>query len=113
MRKRRIGTDAIPQHYYQFGSLNTARPTWEDMVIAYSSIPGYKSHRDHETGTWFIQALVDTFKNHAHKEELIDLLRMTSDTLSKFTNEHGKKQTCNIEMRHLYKKIYFQSGHAQ
>jgi hypothetical protein len=48
--------------------------------------------------------------NHAHEKELIDLLRMTSDYLSKFTNEQGEKQTCNIEMRHLYKRIYFNPG---
>ncbi len=35
------------------------RPTWEDMIIAYSSLPGYASVRDHEKGTWFIQSLVE------------------------------------------------------
>ena len=74
--------------------------------------------------------------NHAHDRELIDLLRvrnftlrknekiennmfftiffenlqMTSDYLSKFTNDDGEKQTCNVEMRHLYKRIYFKPG---
>lgn len=95
---------------YPQGELNTARPTWEDMIIAYSTIPGFTSQRDHEKGTWFIQALVETFMNHAHDRELIDLLRMTSDYLSKFTNDHGEKQTCNVEMRHLYKRIYFLPG---
>ena len=31
--------------------------TWEDMVIAFSTIPGYVSNRDKERGTWFIQSL--------------------------------------------------------
>ena len=35
---------------------------------------------------------------------------MTSDYLSKFTNDDGEKQTCNVEMRHLYKRIYFKPG---
>jgi hypothetical protein len=47
---------------------------------------------------------------HAHDRELVDLLRMTSERLSQFTNEMGDKQTCNIEMRHLYKRIYFNPG---
>ena len=38
--------------------LNWQRPTWEDMVIAYSTLPGFTSNRDHELGTWFIQSLV-------------------------------------------------------
>ena len=66
--------------------------------------------RDHEKGTWFIQSLVEVFMNHAGEHELIDLLRMTSERLSGFKSEDGEKQTCNIEMRHLYKKIYFQPG---
>ena len=73
-------------------------------------ISGFTSQRDHHSGTWFIQALVETFMNHAHDRELIDLLRMTSDYLSKFTNADGEKQTCNVEMRHLYKRIYFKPG---
>jgi len=87
-----------------------ARPTWEDMIIAYSTIPGYASLRDHERGTWFVQSLVEVFMNHAHDTELVDLLRMTSERLSLFTNEMGEKQTCNVEMRHLYKRIYFNPG---
>ena len=55
----------------------------------------------------FIQSLVEVFHKHAHDKELIDLLRMTSQRLSEFTNDENEKQTCNIELRHLYKRIYF------
>jgi len=92
------------------GDVARARPTWEDMIIAYSTIPGYASLRDHEKGTWFIQSLVEVFMSHAHDTELVDLLRMTSERLSQFTNDSGEKQTCNVEMRHLYKRIYFNPG---
>jgi len=112
-RKRRIGVDtnhdSNPFPTMQ-GELAVASPTVEDMIIAYSTIPGYVSQRDHETGTWFIQALVETFMDKACDHELIDLLRLTSEYLSKFTNDRGEKQTCNIEMRHLYKKIYLKPG---
>jgi len=108
LKRQRGDYDTVPIPTY--GELNTARPTWEDMIIAYSTIPGFTSQRDHHSGTWFIQALVETFMNHAHDRELIDLLRMTSDYLSKFTNADGEKQTCNVEMRHLYKRIYFKPG---
>eukprot|EP00092_Neocalanus_flemingeri_P020369 GFUD01022067.1.p1 GENE.GFUD01022067.1~~GFUD01022067.1.p1 ORF type:complete len:449 (-),score=114.34 GFUD01022067.1:342-1688(-) len=92
------------------GDLARARPTWEDMIIAYSTIPGYASMRDPDKGTWFVQSLVEVFMSHAHDTELVDLLRMTSERLSQFTNEIGEKQTCNVEMRHLYKRIYFNPG---
>ena len=118
-RERRgsgVGTDAhaVPDPWnIGHGDIDKARPTWEDMIIAYSTIPGYTSMRDHEKGTWFIQSLVEVFMNHARDHELIDLLRMTSERLSGFKSEDGEKQTCNIEMRHLYKKIYFNPGELE
>jgi len=111
-KKRRAAgtdTDALPTGL-GVSDISRARPTWEDMIIAYSTIPGYASIRDHEKGTWFVQSLVEVFMNHSHDTELVDLLRMTSERLSQFTNEQGEKQTCNVEMRHLYKRIYFNPG---
>jgi len=46
-----------------------------------------------------VQSLVEVFMTHSHDTELVDLLRMTSERLSHFTNEQGEKQTCNVEMR--------------
>lgn len=108
-RKRAEGLDRIP-NLQENKTVARARPTWEDMIIAYSTIPGYASLRDHDMGTWFVQSLVEVFMNHSHDTELVDLLRMTSERLSHFTNEQGEKQTCNVEMRHLYKRIYFNPG---
>jgi len=108
-KRRRDALDKV-QDANDHPNYSRARPTWEDMIIAYSTIPGYASLRDHYSGTWFIQSLVQVFSQHAHNTELIDLLRMTSATLSQFENDQGEKQTCNIEMRHLYKRIYFNPG---
>jgi len=107
-KKRRA--EALDGIAGDIGDVCRARPTWEDMIIAYSTIPGYASLRDHQHGTWFVQSLVEVFMTHSHDTELVDLLRMTSERLSHFTNEQGEKQTCNVEMRHLYKRIYFNPG---
>merc|ERR1719234_1280585 len=107
-KKRRA--EALDGVAGDIGDVCRARPTWEDMIIAYSTIPGYASLRDHQHGTWFVQSLVEVFMTHSHDTELVDLLRMTSERLSHFTNEQGEKQTCNVEMRHLYKRIYFNPG---
>ena len=108
-KRKNESVDAVSQAS-DASDVSRARPTWEDMIIAYSTIPGYASLRDHDKGTWFIQSLVEVFMTHAHDTELVDLLRMTSERLSQFTNELGEKQTCNVEMRHLYKRIYFNPG---
>ena len=98
-KRRATALDGISDPGAPAMDVSRARPTWEDMVIAYSTIPGYASLRDHEHGTWFVQSLVEVFMTHAHDTELVDLLRMTSERLSHFTNEQGDKQTCNVEMR--------------
>ena len=51
-RKRTHGTDkdTIPFSKYRYGEVYKARPTWEDMIIAYSTIPGFASIRDHDHG---------------------------------------------------------------
>ena len=38
LKRQRGDYDTVPIPTY--GELNTARPTWEDMIIAYSTIPG-------------------------------------------------------------------------
>ena len=78
------------------------------MCIAYSTIPGYTSQSDIYKGSWFIKCLVETFLSYSRKRELIDLLRLTSNKLSMFTNSEGQKQTCCVEMRNFNKRLYFQ-----
>merc|ERR1711934_172292 len=79
-KKRRA--EALDGIAGDIGDVCRARPTWEDMIIAYSTIPGYASLRDHQHGTWFVQSLVEVFMTHSHDTELVDLLRMTSERLS-------------------------------
>ena len=53
------------------------------MIIAYSSLPGYASLRDHENGTWFIQSLVEG-ENILHLFTLFGLSRSLNQRV-KFT----------------------------
>ncbi len=52
-RNRMHGTDTDANPFKNCGEVNKARPTWEDMIIAYSTIPGFASIRDHDKGTWY------------------------------------------------------------
>ena len=46
------------------------RPCWEDMLIVYSTIPGYIAMRDHYTGAWFVRCLCEEFSERAHDTPL-------------------------------------------
>lgn len=81
------------------------------MVIAYSTLPGYVSNRDHYRGTWFIESICKAFMEHAKDMDLRDLLDEAAFILKSYESEAGTKQSFSYEVRHFYKKLYFNPGH--
>ena len=55
--------------------------SWEDMVIAFSTLPGYVSNRDTMKGTWFVESLCRIFSKHSHNTPLRDMLDMVINYL--------------------------------
>ena len=85
--------------------------SWEDILIAYSTLPGYVANRDCTKGTWFVQSLCKVFMEHAHNTNLRDMLDLVAlDLKQNFTSEAGTKQSFNYDVRHFYKKLYFNPG---
>jgi len=81
--------------------------TWEDMIVAYSTLPGYVANRDTYRGTWFIECLCKVFMENAHQLEIREMLDIVAEKLKQFESEHGTKQSCAYEVRNFYKKLYF------
>ena len=81
--------------------------SWEDMVIAYSTIRGYVAHRDTVDGSWFVQALCEVFRGKADTSEIREMLDTVAKRLSKYQSERGTKQSFDYVIRHLYKKFFF------
>ncbi len=81
-------------------------PTWTDMLIANSTIPGYASMRDNKYGSWFIEALVLVFMNEACRT---DLYSMLSNNVTSVMNEdhHENKQSIEIITRGRFKSLFF------
>ena len=86
------------------------------MLIAYSTLPGYVSNRDHYRGTWFIesickvsndhgnscvQAMVQVFMEHAKDMNLRDMLDEVGLVLSMYESESGTKQSFNYDVSHF------------
>merc|ERR1711915_983247 len=84
--------------------------SWEDMLIAYSTLPGYVSNRDHYRGTWFIESICKVFMEQAKDTNLRDMLDEVGLVLSRYESEMGTKQSFNYDVRHFYKKLYFNPG---
>jgi len=84
--------------------------TWEDMLIANSTLPGYVSYRDIYRGTWFIECICEVFMENAKDMDLRDMLDLTAMKLREYESEAGTKQSFGYEVRHFYKKLYFNPG---
>ena len=81
--------------------------SWEDILVAYSTLPGYVANRDLYRGTWFIESLCSVFMEFAVDRDLRDMLDMVAERLNKYESETGTKQSFAYEVRHFYKKLYF------
>ena len=89
------------------GGMEMKENSWSDMVIAYSTIPGYVANRDTVDGSWFIQSFCQVFRDRAKTLEIREMLDLVSKRLREFQSERGTKQSFDYVVRHLYKKFYF------
>jgi hypothetical protein len=66
--------------------------------------------RDIFFGTWLIQSLCEVFMEKCCDHELHELLSMVGQRLREFESPSGGKQSYSYEVRHMYKKLYFNPG---
>ena len=50
---------------------------------SYQSFSGYVSFRREDIGSWYVQAIVDVFSQHAHEKDINSLLTMVNRKVSK------------------------------
>lgn len=84
--------------------------TFSDIKICYGTLPGFKSFRDPQEGSWYIQVLCDVFAEHAHDTPLDDLLKIIGNTVSNRRTEKLEIQTASNTDRGFYKTLYFNPG---
>ena len=98
------------------GNIACRIPTEQDFLYVYSTVSGYFSWRNTETGSWFIQALTRNMESHAASPEM-DFLKLLTRVIYEVgtVNEsnvptdlkwHRKKQVPSFESA-LSKDLYF------
>ena len=60
------------------GASTAVLRSMSDILIGYSTLPGFASHRDVYLGTWYIQAICKVFMEHACDTDVEDMLKMVS-----------------------------------
>jgi len=108
VKEHRDEVDAI--QYYKI-------PNWADLLIMYSTVPGYYSWRNPSTGSWFIQALCDVLGKHHTNMDLLSMLTLVNHKVAyqfeSFCPGQGdfdgnKQVPCITSM--LTRKVYFSSN---
>ena len=75
-------------------------PTYSDMIIVTSTIPGYVSRRDRVHGSWFIQDLCKVFMKNSHEQPLQKLLNKVSVLIMERESSDGGKQSMEYKVRY-------------
>ncbi|GLH07615.1 Caspase Dronc [Gryllus bimaculatus] len=83
--------------------------TYTDMLLAYSTLPGYVSNRDMYCGTWYIQSLCEIFMEHACDTEIQEMLMMVDSKLKHLIADNGTMQTSSFE-NWGFQKFFFNPG---
>lgn len=86
-------------------------PLYSDMLISYSTVYGFVSHRDPTSGSWYCETLAQMLVEHSCDKRLIDLLNKVDELVQARTSEQGCKQTTSYEVIGFNKKLYFNPGH--
>nr|WJV41818.1 caspase 3 [Sepia esculenta] len=87
-------------------------PLWADVLISYSTVPGFFSWRNSLHGSWFIQSLGNVLKTHGRKREISELLTMVNSKVAYEYESKGAgalnrmKQMPNFSSM-LTKQLYF------
>ncbi|XP_015780003.1 PREDICTED: volume-regulated anion channel subunit LRRC8A-like [Acropora digitifera] len=99
----REGSDSLPLDI----------PVYSDVLIGYSTLPGFVSLRSRQDGSLYIQSLVEVFSQHAFEEDVLSLLTFVNYNVSrKFKTMNGFRQIPAPQST-LTKKLFFLPGYFE
>ncbi|XP_072569702.1 caspase-9-like isoform X2 [Paramormyrops kingsleyae] len=103
------GSDTLTDKPDKF-SVHTTLPVPSDILVSYSTYPGYVSWRDKETGTWYVETLDQILAENAASNDLVTMLTMVNNKVAQ--NSVKDISTTYKQMpfflSSLRKNLYFQ-----
>jgi hypothetical protein len=87
-------------------------PEGADILLSYSTMDGYVSLRNTTSGSWYVQALVETFCEHAWEEDILSLLTLVNYKVARAYSQAGWRQVPAPQST-LTKKLYLLPGYPR
>ena len=85
---------------------NNSLPSDADFSFSYSTAPGKASYRSQQHGSWYISILCHVLNDCAHHLDLVRMLIIVNDHVSKACTKDGYKQ-CPTPVICLRKQVWF------
>ncbi|KAF1589031.1 UNVERIFIED_CONTAM: Caspase-9, partial [Eudyptes pachyrhynchus] len=57
-------------------------PTSSDILVSYSTFPGFVSWREASSGSWYVETLDSVLEQYAHSEDLLNMLLRVANAVS-------------------------------
>ena len=89
-------------------------PTYADMLICFSTVPGYAAHRDRQYGSWFVESMCKVWSKHAHDTDVEQLMKLVGKDSSTYrTEQNNALQTLGSEQRGFFNVLYLNPGYYE
>lgn len=104
------------EHTEQDGLINpkdapTNMPTYADMLICYSTVPGYAAHRDLKSGSWFVESMCKIWAQYAREMDVEQLMKLVGIEAGCYrTEQTNAMQTLGSEQRGFFNMLYLNPG---
>ncbi|XP_058453187.1 caspase Dronc-like [Malaya genurostris] len=90
----------------------TNMPTFADMFICFSTVPGFAAHRDLHKGSWFVESMCEVWAKHAHDTDVEQLMKLVGKHTSMYRNaQNNALQTLASEQRGFFDILYLNPGY--
>ncbi|MED6277092.1 hypothetical protein CHARACLAT_009718 [Characodon lateralis] len=87
----------------------TSLPTPSDILVSYSTFPGYVSWRDTRAGSWYVETLDRILEENTATDDLVTMLMMVNHEVSQNSAKGLYKQMPG-SFNFLRKLLYFQTS---
>jgi hypothetical protein len=103
--QRRTGIDGHPECFTD--ELETA---YKDIFTFFSTLEGLVSLREVDKGTWFIDTIVNVFRENAWKDNFHDLCNEVNRRMERLTSMSGDKQSAQYTHSGHVRTLFFNPG---
>lgn len=100
-------SDLAKKHtFVETDGMPNSVPTYSDILVCYGTVPGFKTHRDTVSGSWYVNELCKAVAEYAADTHLEDLLKIVSTKTLGITDK-GRLQVACYENQGFNKLLFF------